>query len=87
MRGLVKRNLAKLPRYFDNISFPAHKGESRDVAIACPFEPERKAVDLEAKLLPVRQKNAVAKFWPGPYHLQGPSRARGADDAAQTTRT
>jgi hypothetical protein len=62
MRGLVKRDLARPPRYFDNISFPAHKGESRDVAITCRFELERIAVDLVAKRLPLRQKSAVAKF-------------------------
>ena len=58
----MKRDLAKLPRYFDNSSFPAHKGESRDVAITCRFEPERIAVDLVAKRPSLRQKSAVAKF-------------------------
>ncbi|HKI18766.1 MAG TPA: M1 family aminopeptidase, partial [Isosphaeraceae bacterium] len=38
------------------------KGESRDVVIPCPFEPERIVVDPDAKVLQLRRKNAVAKF-------------------------
>jgi len=38
------------------------KGESRDVVITCPFEPERIVVDPDAKVLQLRRKNAVAKF-------------------------
>jgi len=38
------------------------KGESRDVVIACPFEPDRFVVDPDAKVLQLRRKNAVAKF-------------------------
>ena len=38
------------------------KGESRDVVISCPFEPERIVVDPDSKVLQLRRKNAVAKF-------------------------
>ena len=38
------------------------KGESRDVVITCPFEPERIVVDPDAKVLQLRRKSAVAKF-------------------------
>jgi ABC-2 type transport system permease protein len=38
------------------------KGESRDVVIICPFEPERAVVDPDAKVLQLRRKSAVAKF-------------------------
>ena len=38
------------------------KGESRDVVIDCPFEPERIIVDPDAKVLQLRRKSAVAKF-------------------------
>jgi ABC-2 type transport system permease protein len=38
------------------------KGESRDVVISCPFEPEQVVVDPDAKVLQLRRKNAVAKF-------------------------
>jgi len=38
------------------------KGESRDVVITCPFEPERVVVDPDAKVLQLRRKNAVVKF-------------------------
>jgi hypothetical protein len=31
--------------------FRPNKSESRDVAIACPFEPQRIVVDLDAKVL------------------------------------
>jgi ABC-2 type transport system permease protein len=38
------------------------KGESRDVAIHCPFEPERLIVDPDAKVLQLRRNSAVVKF-------------------------
>ena len=38
------------------------KGESRDVAIPCPFEPERIVVDPDAKVLQLRRKSAIAQF-------------------------
>jgi len=38
------------------------KGESRDVVIPCPFEPERIIVDPDAKVLQLRRKSAVARF-------------------------
>ena len=38
------------------------KGESRDVVITCPFEPERIVVDPDAKVLQLRRKSAVAKL-------------------------
>jgi ABC-2 type transport system permease protein len=38
------------------------KGESRDVVITCPFEPEQVVVDPDAKVLQLRRKNAVAKL-------------------------
>jgi ABC-2 type transport system permease protein len=38
------------------------KGESREVVIACPFEPERIIVDPDANLLQVRRKSAMHKF-------------------------
>ena len=38
------------------------KGESRDVVIHCPFEPERIVVDPDAKVLQLRRKSAVVKF-------------------------
>ena len=37
------------------------KGESRDVVITCPFEPERIIVDPDAKVLQLRRKSAVAQ--------------------------
>ncbi len=38
------------------------KGESRDVVITCPFEPERIVVDPDAKVLQLRRKDAVTRF-------------------------
>ena len=38
------------------------KGESRDVVITCPFEPERIVVDPDAKVLQLRRKSALIKF-------------------------
>jgi hypothetical protein len=38
------------------------KGESRDVAITCPFDPERIIADPDAKVLQLRRKSAVVKF-------------------------
>jgi hypothetical protein len=38
------------------------KGESRNVVIPCPFEPERIVIDPDAKVLQLRRKNAVAKL-------------------------
>ena len=40
----------------------AGKGESKDVVITCPFEPEQVVVDPDAKVLQLRRKNAVAKL-------------------------
>ena len=37
------------------------KGESKDVVITCPFEPEQVVVDPDAKVLQLRRKNAVAE--------------------------
>ena len=38
------------------------KGESRDVLISCPFDPERLVVDPDAKVLQLRRKNAMTKL-------------------------
>ncbi len=38
------------------------KGQSQDVVISCPFEPERIVVDPDAKVLQLRRKAAVAKL-------------------------
>jgi hypothetical protein len=38
------------------------RGESRQVEVDCPFEPERIVVDPDAKVLQLRRKNAVSKF-------------------------
>jgi ABC-type transport system involved in multi-copper enzyme maturation permease subunit len=38
------------------------KGESRDVTIECPFEPQSITVDPDAKVLQLQRKNAEAKF-------------------------
>ncbi len=38
------------------------KGETREVVIACPFEPDRLVVDPDAKVLQLRRKNAQAKL-------------------------
>jgi ABC-2 type transport system permease protein len=38
------------------------KGESRDVSISCPFEPEKIVVDPDAKVLQLRRKSAEAKL-------------------------
>jgi ABC-2 type transport system permease protein len=38
------------------------KDESHEVAITCPFEPERIVVDPDAKVLQLRRKSAVARF-------------------------
>ena len=38
------------------------KGESKNAAIVCPFEPEQVVVDPDAKVLQVRRKNAVVKL-------------------------
>jgi ABC-2 type transport system permease protein len=38
------------------------KGQSHDVGISCPFEPDRIVVDPDAKVLQVRRKSAVAKL-------------------------
>jgi ABC-2 type transport system permease protein len=38
------------------------KGESKNVVITCPFEPEQVIVDPDAKVLQLRRKNAVAKL-------------------------
>jgi hypothetical protein len=37
-------------------------GETRDLVIDCPFEPERIIVDPDAKVLQLRRKSAVLKF-------------------------
>jgi hypothetical protein len=37
-------------------------GESKDIIIPCPFEPDRVVVDPDAKVLQLRRKGAVAKF-------------------------
>ena len=38
------------------------KGESHEVVITCPFEPEQLVVDPDAKVLQLRRKSAAAKF-------------------------
>jgi hypothetical protein len=38
------------------------KGESRDLVITCPFDPERIVVDPDAKVLQLRRKSAVVKL-------------------------
>jgi hypothetical protein len=38
------------------------KGESRELTIACPFEPESITVDPDAKVLQLQRKNAQVKF-------------------------
>jgi ABC-2 type transport system permease protein len=38
------------------------KGESKNVVITCPFEPEQIVVDPDAKVLQLRRKNAMARL-------------------------
>ncbi len=38
------------------------KGESRDVIISCPFDPQRIVVDPDAKVLQVRRKTQKPSF-------------------------
>ena len=45
-----------------DIIFDLGKGESRNVVITCPFEPQRIVVDPDAKVLQLRRKNAVGKL-------------------------
>jgi ABC-2 type transport system permease protein len=37
-------------------------GESREVVIACPFEPDQLVVDPDTKVLQLRRKNAQSKL-------------------------
>ena len=59
------------------------KGESRDVVITCPFEPERIIVDPDAKVLQLRRKNAVAKL----HENTHTAKAQIVRDATQSYRT
>ena len=38
------------------------KGESKEVTISCPFEPESLVVDPDAKVLQLQRKHAIATF-------------------------
>ena len=38
------------------------QGESKEVTISCPFEPESLVVDPDAKVLQLQRKSAVATF-------------------------
>jgi len=37
-------------------------GESREIVIECPFDPEKIVVDPDAKVFQLQRKNAVTKF-------------------------
>ena len=38
------------------------KGESRDITLVCPFEPESIVADPDAKVLQLQRKSAIVKF-------------------------
>jgi hypothetical protein len=44
------------------VTVTAGKGETRDIVIDCPFEPERIVVDPDAKVLQLRRKSALVTF-------------------------
>jgi len=57
------KNGSPSPDYRDSrTTITLGAGESREIVIECPFDPERIVVDPDAKVLQLRRQNAVTKF-------------------------